>query len=115
MKTKTVWSSIGIMIVFLLCATAAFAAIRKGPYLMYEGTNTSMTVLWQTDLTESNVIRWGTDTGYSTGQATSTEYEADHQHKYLITGLQPGTRYYYQIDEYDSGSFQTAPPATPPR
>jgi hypothetical protein len=111
MKTRTVWSSIGILIVFLLCATTAFSAMRKGPYLMYEGTNTSMTVLWQTDLTESNVIRWGTDTGYGAGQATSTEYDTDHQHKYLIAGLQPGVMYYYQIDGYAAGSFRAAPAA----
>jgi hypothetical protein len=101
-----------VLLVLLLCTTAAFAGIRKGPYLIYEGTNTSMTVLWQTDATESNTIRWGTDTSYGTGQATSTEYGADHQHKYAITGLQPGTKYYYQVDGYGTGSFMTAPAAT---
>ena len=105
--------SLGVLLLVLfLSGTAAFAGIRKGPYLIFEGSNTSMTVLWQTDGTESNVIRWGTDTSYSMGNATVGVYGADYQHKYVITGLQPGTKYYYQVDGYGSGSFRTAPAAT---
>lgn len=102
-------SSIGILAVLLLCSATAFAGIRKGPYLMYEGANTSMTVLWQTTATESNIIRWGTDTNYTMGQATEGVYGTDFQHKHVITGLQPATKYYYQVDGYGSGSFYTAP------
>src|SRR5574341_2102566 len=104
--------SMVVLLVLLLCATSAFAGIRKGPYLVYEGTNTSMTVLWQTDATESNVIRWGTDTNYTMGQATVGVYGTDYQHKHTITGLTPGTKYYYQVDGYGSGSFVAAPPAS---
>jgi hypothetical protein len=96
-KMKTALRSLGILLLVLfLCTTAAFAGIRKGPYLMFEGSNTSMSVLWQTDGNESNVVRWGTDTSYSTGNATVGVYGSDYQHKHVITGLQPGTRYYYQ-------------------
>ena len=98
----------GIVLVLFLCSATAFAGIKKGPYLIYEGSNTSMAVLWQTDATESNVIHWGTDTTYSIGQTTSSEY-GDHQHKVVISGLQPGTKYYYKVDLYGSGSFHTAP------
>jgi predicted phosphodiesterase len=105
---KKCWRSISILLVLFLCSTTTFAGIKKGPYLMYEGSNMSMVVLWQTDATESNVIRWGTDGTYSIGQATSTEY-GDHQHKFVITGLQPNTKYYYQVDWYGSGTFRSAP------
>ncbi|MCM2358192.1 MAG: metallophosphoesterase family protein, partial [Geobacteraceae bacterium] len=109
---KTALRSLCIMLVFTLCATAAFAGIRKGPYLMFEGANTSMSVLWQTDATESNTLRWGTDTSYSLGSTTVGVYGSDFQHKYTITGLQPDTKYYYEVAGYGSGSFRTAPAAT---
>ena len=109
---RSIRRSIGIMFVLFLCSTAAFAAIKKGPYLMHEGSNTSMTVLWQTTATESNVIRWGTDTNYTMGQATVGVYGTDFQHEHVITGLQPDTKYYYQVDGYGAGSFRTAPSAS---
>lgn len=105
---KAFWRSIGITLVIFLYSATVFAAIKKGPYLIYEGSNTSMAVLWQTDATELNIIHWGTDTTYSLGQASSTEY-GDHQHKFVITGLQPDTKYFYRVDGYGSGSFHTAP------
>ncbi|MFI5295777.1 MAG: metallophosphoesterase [Thermodesulfovibrionales bacterium] len=105
---KAFWRSIGIVLVLFLCSATVFAGIKKGPYLVYEGSNTSMAVLWQTDATESNIIHWGTDTTYSLGQAPSTEY-GDHQHKVVIPGLHPNTKYYYKVDGYGLGSFHTAP------
>jgi hypothetical protein len=106
---KLLLRSIGFMLVLAVCAVPAFAGIRKGPYLIYEGTNTSMTVLWQTDGTESNTVRWGTDTSYTMGEATVGVYGSDFQHKHVITGLTPGVKYYYQIDGYGTGSFYAAP------
>jgi Calcineurin-like phosphoesterase/Purple acid Phosphatase, N-terminal domain/PKD domain len=100
---------IGAALVFVLSSTNALAAIKKGPYLLFTGQETSMDVAWQTDVTQSNVIRWGTDTTYALGQATSAEYGSDHQHRFTVSGLQPGTRYYYQVDGTASGSFTTAP------
>ena len=85
---------------------------RKGPYLIFPGNNTQMTVLWQIDVTTTCNIAWGTSTSYSTGNANTSEYGSDHQHKYNITGLTPGTRYYYRVtigsNNY-TGSFNAAP------
>ncbi|HBA88143.1 MAG TPA: hypothetical protein DCZ75_09220 [Geobacter sp.] len=106
---KSALRSTVVALALVLCATAAFAGIRKAPYLMFEGSNTSMSVLWQTDATESNTLRWGTDTAYTTGQATVGVYGSDFQHKYTITGLQPDTKYYYEVAGYGTGSFRTAP------
>jgi len=85
------------------------AAVRKGPYLIYEGSNTSMKVLWQLDNTTDCTINWGLDTSYSLGTADTTEYGTDHQHKYTITGLSPATKYYYEVVDVGTGSFWTAP------
>lgn len=99
-------------IAFVLASTNAFASISKGPYLLFTGQNTSMDVAWQCTATESNTIRWGTDTTYSLGTATSTEYNGTtHQHRFTVSGLQPGTKYYYQVDAV-AGSLVTAPAAT---
>jgi hypothetical protein len=103
---------ISILIVFLLCGTLASAGIRKGPYLLFEGLNTAMSVLWQTDADETNTIRWGTDTSYSMGQAAVGVYGTDYQHKQVIDGLQPDTKYYYEVAGYGTGSFRTAPSTT---
>lgn len=97
-----------LFVLFSFCRSAE-AGIRKGPYLLFEGSNTSMTVLWQTDAEESNVLSWGTDTSYNLGQAAVGTYGSDYQHKYVITDLQPGTGYYYQVAGYGTGSFRTAP------
>ena len=106
---KSAFRSTLVALALVLCTTAAFAGIRKAPYLIFEGSNTAMTVLWQTTGTESNTLRWGTDTNYTLGQATVGVYGTDFQHKYTITGLQPNTKYYYEVAGYGTGSFRTAP------
>ena len=115
MKTK--WKALMVLCVISILLTigiysaSAATNISKGPYLLFEGSNTSMSVLWQTSVTESNVIKWGTDTTYSMGTATVGTYGTANQHKYTITGLTPGTKYYYQVDG-QAGSFRTAPAAS---
>jgi len=87
--------------------------VKKGPYLIYPGDNTQMTVLWQLDTTRDCTLEWGTDTNYG-NSVTSSEYGSDHQHQYTITSLTPGAKYYYQVDVYGSyltGSFLAAPAA----
>ena len=46
------------------------------------------------------------------GVADTTEYGTDHQHKYNITGLTPGTKYYYRVTMGSNnwtGNFYAAP------
>ncbi len=98
--------------VFVLALSfEALAGVRKGPYLIYEGDPSRMTVLWQLDTYTNCTIRWGLSTDYSSGSA-SVEGQGDAQYKYTITGLLPGTLYYYHVDEVGSGSFRTAPEDT---
>jgi hypothetical protein len=113
--TRTTARAAGALLVYALSSTAAFAGILKKPYLIYEGTNTTMTVLWQdTGVETSNTLSWGTDTSYGLGTVTVPEYGPSNQHKYQLTGLQPSTRYYYRVADavngvYGTGSFITAP------
>jgi len=105
------------LLAFALTTTAASAGVLKKPYLIYEGTNTTMTVLWQDAGVETtNSLSWGTETSFGLGTVTVPEYGPSNQHKYRITGLQPSTRYFYQVKDavnglYGSGSFVTAPAA----
>ena len=104
--TGTVWS-------FTTQGTVVVNRV-KGPYLIYANDNTKMSVLWQVDVTAGCTIAWGTDTSYSTGSAGTTEYgtASNHQHRYDIGSLTPGTHYYYRVtmgsNNY-TGNFYAAP------
>ncbi|UCC22839.1 MAG: metallophosphoesterase family protein [Planctomycetota bacterium] len=102
----------------MFCGVLFFAGIcgaaemRKGPYLIYPGDNTAMTVLWQLYSSQTCTLEWGSDTSYELGDVNSSEYGDDHQHKFTISGLTPGEKYYYRVlveGEEHSGSFVAAP------
>jgi hypothetical protein len=95
-----------------------WAEMRKGPYLLYPGDNTSMTVLWQADATPTrSSIRWGSTADCADGFALVTESASgpeDHQLSYTIDSLAPGGRTYYTVTLNEAtytGSFLTAPEA----
>jgi hypothetical protein len=97
--------------VWTFTTTTGTAVLRKGPYLIYPGVNTQMTVLWQLSATESCSIDWGTDTSYGSS-ANVPEYGTDHQYRYNITNLTPGVKYYYKVTTgagINTGSFTAAP------
>ena len=96
----------------LIGSTQPIDPMRKGPYLIYPGTNTNMTVLWQFIGWRSCLLEWGDDLSYSLGSVNPTEYGPDHQHQHTITNLDPETLYYYRVtvDTYQyTGSFLAAP------
>jgi hypothetical protein len=87
-------------------------AFRKGPYVLFSGINTQMKVIWQLNSSITSTIRWGLDTRYLQGSATVAEYGTDHQYAYTITGLTPGTKYFYYVVGDSGGamgSFLSAP------
>jgi PKD repeat protein len=104
-----------VFFVFSISVGSLDAAIKKGPYLMLNGNNdTQMTVLWQTDVTQSCTLEWGTTTSYG-NSVNTTEYGTDHQHKYVIPGLANSTKYYYRVTiggVYHTGSFRSVPAGT---
>ena len=90
--------------------------IKKGPYLVYPGDPTEMTVLWQLAVTQTSTLEWSEHNGavpvYDHSVETS-EYGDDHQHKYTIANLKPEFKYDYRItvDTHQyPGSFRVAPP-----
>ena len=86
--------------------------LRKGPYLIYDGINTEMSVHWQNTGTSIDTFSWGLNTEYTGGTVNVSEYGTDHQHKYTITNLLPSTKYYYKIiigGFVYVGSFLSAP------
>jgi len=97
--------------VFLL-SFANSQVFLKAPYLLYPGNNNQMTVIWQLDTTLSSVIQWGSTQTFGSSQVIN-EYGIDHQFKYTISGLNPGTKYYYKVDAGSigiTGTFITSPP-----
>lgn len=112
MKSRIIKSILILCMVLALGILGQAAAVLKGPYLIYPGDNTQMTVLVQLDATSTCTLEWGTDTTYSDGNVQTTEYGSDHQHKYVISNLVPGTKYYYRVDvsgTYHTGTFFSAP------
>lgn len=74
-----------------------------------------MKIAWQLDTTLATTLQWGETLDYAGGAVTTTEYGSDHQHAYTLTGLTPGTRYYYRVLSGASaatGTFYTAPAAS---
>jgi hypothetical protein len=98
-------------------AAGASASVLKQPYLIYEGDNTQMTVLWQLSDSAPCLLEWGEDASYAMGWAETAEtdgdMEAQHLHAYTMTDLRPGTTTYYRVTAGEQefvGSFVTAPP-----
>jgi len=104
-----------IFVLFASFGSTGFldAAIKKGPWLMLNGNNsTQMTVLWQTDVTQSCSIEWGTSTSYGSSANTTETNTTDHIHKYVISSLSNSTKYYYRVNiagTYYTGSFRSVP------
>ena len=81
---------------FVLGLTSLHAApkLLRGPYLQVATPN-SMVLRWRTDALTPGLVRYG-----STPQSTTQQIShagSLTEHIVLLTGLQPGTRYYYQI------------------
>jgi len=101
--------------VFLIAFSIGCAEMRKGPYLIPTGDNTQMTINWQLSQTQTCLLEWGDDEGYSLGSTHTDENGSafnQHQHSYTVIGLAPGSKYYYRVTtstaEY-TGTFWTAP------
>jgi hypothetical protein len=90
----------------LLAATT----VVRGPYLQ-SATPTSMVVRWRTDATEASVVNYGLAADALTLSAKAQGVATEHIVQ--LTGLQPGTKYFYLAS---AGPTRTATGAeVPPR
>jgi len=107
-----------IVLLFVMASASQLwaASFIKSPYLMYTGIPGQMQVLWQLDGAASCTVSWGTSTAYGQGSVQSTEYNANHQHKQMITGLAPSQSTYYKVQisggSAVTGQFLAAPPSS---
>jgi hypothetical protein len=74
-----------------------------------DDARTSIWISWRGNTTD--VVEYGTSTSYGAVRTgTSFASEGGVQHHAELTGLEPGTRYYYRVGGSDQGgSFETAP------
>ncbi len=107
---KSILSLFGLLIISQLYA----ATFKVQPYLIYPNNNQQMTLLWKTDSKpKSTTVQWGTTESYGKKATKVTEF-GKSQYKFNITGLKPGTRYYYKVTvdgQEESGFFNSAPEA----
>jgi hypothetical protein len=88
--------------------------LTKGPTLIYTGDNTKMRVFWQWTSNATFQVQWGTDTSYSirvTPRSSPTN-TSTFLYTYDISGLTPGSKYYYRVvtgTQCSSGTFYAAP------
>lgn len=96
-------------ILLLFCVHTLFSTVVKGPYLLYEGDNSNMTILWQLSEPLESAVSWGLTKEMTMGSAVGSAVGTDTQYAYTIHGLEPGTLYHYEVTGVGAGTFRTAP------
>ncbi|HYG76299.1 MAG TPA: metallophosphoesterase [Planctomycetota bacterium] len=95
----------------------AQCAVTRGPYLQL-GTPTFVEVRWRTDVPVTGRVFYGTERGNL--NLIKEEQSPTTEHSIYVTGLTPGTTYYYSIGDSSGAratpddstfTFRTAPPA----
>jgi PhoD-like phosphatase./Calcineurin-like phosphoesterase. len=98
-----------------LSSTCSAVILTKGPTLIFTGDNTKMRVFWQWSSNATFTMEWGTSTSYASGNvAVNPSNTTTHLYQYDISGLTPGTKYYYQVvagSQCSGGTFYAAPAA----
>jgi acid phosphatase type 7 len=100
-----------------MLAPMAEAALLRGPYLG-SGSSTGMVVRWRTDDSSDSIVRLSLDN--ETLLATFTNPTNTTEHELRLTGLQPDTKYFYEIGSSTETlaangiCFRTAPTNTRP-
>ncbi len=120
MNRRTLLRAAAFLALFLLVLPALGAGFRKGPYLLYPGDPSRMTVLWQADATPGRVaLAWGRTAACRRAADVPAEEGADdsngHLYRVTLEGLEPGTLYHYRVTVDGTtreGSFVAAPAGT---
>ncbi len=86
-------------ILFLFLTTnleIAAQSVVRGPYLQL-GTSTSMTIRWRTSAATTSKVWYGENTANWLDSSTLLLDTVDHE--VTLTGLQPGTKYFYAVGD----------------
>lgn len=101
------WLSLSLFLLSLQLS----AQVTRQPFLQIP-TPTSIVVCWQTDRGIEGEVHYGTSVSSLTENVIESEYEEVY-HEVEITGLNPGTKYYYSVEGESKGNeeqyFITAP------
>ncbi len=114
-NTDTMKSEIiaGKMILLYLFLTSfpLNAQITRQPYFQVIAP-TSVTICWQSETGVIGVVYWDTQISPLTKKTTESDFEEIY-HEVNISGLVPGTKYYYSVEDSTHGAedqyFITAP------
>jgi hypothetical protein len=93
-QTNTTSSDLGLSLQ-LVGKDLKLPAITRGPYLQ-QGSHDRMTVRWRTVSVGNTVLRYGDALGNLTQTVTLDPLVTEHE--VTVTGLNPATTYFYQIE-----------------
>ncbi len=89
---------------------------EKGPYLLYPGDPSQMTILWQLNSSATCTVSWWEGSASPQSRTvTSSSSGPKYEYSMTLTGLAPETTYNYEVS-YGTGTaastFRTAPSST---
>jgi len=93
------------------CSCTKSGGFHLRPYLLYEGSSSSMTLLWQGGGGRAT-LSWGTDATCAGGSAVVAGIGEDQRYRYTLSGLKAGEKYHYRVSlagQTATGSFVAAP------
>jgi hypothetical protein len=95
----------GLLVLMLILPQSALAA---GPAVSYVSvpniTSTSATITWTTNTTSDSRVNYGLTTGLGQTKHDATEGTT---HNIILTGLDPGTKYYFEVESTDGSGTST--------
>ena len=81
------------LLLVLTGSAVASAALVRGPYIQMGHFTNQATVVWRTDSSADSAVDYGLTAGYGLTATGGSGY----QHEVTLTGLVPGTTYYYRV------------------
>ncbi len=89
------------------------AALVRGPFIQMPNAGNAAAIAWNTAAEVDSVVDYGLDAGYSGG--TISNGTPKREHVIHLSGLQPGTSYFYRVrgngEILHAGTFRTRPAA----
>ncbi|HEV2853176.1 MAG TPA: Ig-like domain-containing protein [Thermoanaerobaculia bacterium] len=100
LRRSLVWLCLSFALLPWPAAAQVSPLLLRGPYLQ-SATPTSVVVRWRTGLPTDSRVRFGLAPDALDRQADDPRLAIDHQ--VTLTGLSPGTRYYYSVGSKSGG------------